>query len=157
LTEEFHLIAVEADGRCKINPFDTDEYTASPITPPSPRLHPASAPMTERAAGGVFAALKAQRAAGFVGARVRRSRRRRSGQLAELLASGKSVESGPFLVHLNGKICCAKSDRCGHGDRKKHISDFVPKIVSHGPILLRRFSARGSAATVMSGPHVSAI
>jgi hypothetical protein len=41
--------------------------------------------------------------------------------LAELVACGRSVERGPFLIDLDGKICCAKSNHSRHRDCKKGI------------------------------------
>src|SRR5258707_675489 len=74
--------------------------------------------------------------AGFGGlARVRRTPLLRIGQLAEHVACGRSVESGSFLIDLDGKICSAKSNRSRHRDRKKGISDFVQKFVPHRHIL----------------------
>src|SRR5262249_2492962 len=62
-------------------------------------------------------------------------RPRRVSELAELLARGGGVGSCPFLVHLDGKICSAKSKRSRHRDCEKGISDFVEKFVSHNQIL----------------------
>src|SRR5882672_6370082 len=52
-------------------------------------------------------------------------RPRQMSEVAELLVCGASVGRGPFLVHLDGKICSAKSNRSRH--REKGISDFVDK------------------------------
>jgi hypothetical protein len=62
-------------------------------------------------------------------------RPRRVSEVAELLAWGVGVGSGPFLVHLDGKICSAKSNCSRHRDCEKGISDFVEKFVSHNQIL----------------------
>ncbi len=91
--------------------------------------------MTAESAGTVLTLLKVQLTGRFVGARVRRTRLLRMGDLAEHVAYGRSVESGSFLVHVDGKICSAKSNRSRHRDRKKGISDFVQKFVPHRHIL----------------------
>jgi len=89
----------------------------------------------------------------FVGARVRRTPLLRIGRLVEHVACGRSVESGSFLVYLDGKICCAKSNRSRHGDRKKGISDFVQKFASHRHILsLARANFSVIAFRIMQDP-----
>ena len=54
-------------------------------------------------------------------------RPRQMSEVAELLVCGASVGRGPFLVHLDGKICSAKSNRSRHRNCEKGISDFVDK------------------------------
>jgi hypothetical protein len=101
----------------------------------STNLARASAPMTAESAGTVLTLLKVQLAGRFVGARVRHTALVRIGQLADRVAYGRSIESGAALIHLDGKICSAKSNSSRHRDRKKGISDFVQKFVSHRHIL----------------------
>jgi hypothetical protein len=60
-----------------------------------------------RNCGTVLTLLKVQLTGRFVGARVRHTPLLRIGQLAEHVACGRSVQSGSFLVHLDGKICSA--------------------------------------------------
>src|SRR5260370_10191138 len=62
-------------------------------------------------------------------------RPRRMSEVAELLVRSVSVGRGPFFVHLDGKICSAKSNRPCHRDCEKGVSDFVEKFVSHNHIL----------------------
>jgi hypothetical protein len=101
----------------------------------STNLARASAPMTAESAGTVLTLLKVQLTGRFVAARVGPTPLLRIGQLAEHVARGGSVESGAALIHLDGKICSAKSNCSRHRDRKKGISDFVQKFVSHRHIL----------------------
>jgi len=91
--------------------------------------------------------LRSARQRGSKIGRIPRARRRRNGQLTDLLASDGSIESGAFLVDLNGEICGAKPDRCGHGNRKKQISDLVQNMVSHGILLHFNPYEFGSAST----------
>src|SRR5229473_944726 len=95
-----------------------------------------SAAMTAESAGTVLTLLKVQLTGRFVAARVWPTLLLlRIGQLAEHVVCGGSVESGAALIHLDGKICSAKSNCSRHRDRKKGISDFVQKFVSHRHIL----------------------
>src|SRR5258708_14557928 len=94
-------------------------------------------PRTVVAVLGSIAVLEIQCARhGFIDVRDLGIRRpRRMSDVAELPARGISIESGPFLVHLDSKICSAKSNRSRHRDCEKGISDFVEKFVSHNHIL----------------------
>jgi hypothetical protein len=88
-----------------------------------------------RSVGTILTLSKVQLTGRFVAMRFRRTPLLRISQLAEHVACGRSVESGSFLIHLDGKICSTKSNRSRHRDCEKGISDFVEKFVSHNYIL----------------------
>jgi hypothetical protein len=96
----------------------------------------------------------------FVAARVGHTLLLRIGQLAEHMVCGGSVESGAALIHLDGKICSAKSNCSRHRDCEKSISDFVEKFVSHNhifPVARPDFSVipRGSSHAGCSAAEIA--
>jgi hypothetical protein len=70
--------------------------------------------------------------------------------VAEFPVRGVSVGCGAFLVHLDSKICSAKSNRARHRNCEEGISDFIEKFFSHDRIL-PYCAARLSAAMQCGG------
>ena len=108
-------------------------------------------PGTNMTTSGRRNLLKVQLTGRFVSVRVRVPRCCGKASWPNMWLAAEASKAARPLFTWDGKICSAKSNRSRHRDRKKGISDFVQKFVSHRHILPL---ARPNFSVITLGRHI---